>query len=157
MLIAYPTGDMSALLSVCPVHDTGSVVVAKGRTFVRWARVALFVAAVGLVGCAAEIAPAAQPPADYYYYPYTYYDGHIVYYVDGSWYYPYGNRWYYYRRVPPELAHRTGSLYRSPYHRAQAAPPAYRAAPPAYRAAPPAYRAAPPYGRGGGPPPGHHR
>jgi hypothetical protein len=103
--------------------------------------VVLVVAAAGLVGCAAEVAPAVAVPRDYYYYPYTYYDGHIVYYVNGSWYYPYGNRWYYYRQVPPDLARHTSSLryYRPPYYRAPAAPHDYRT---------PA-----PYGRGGGPPP----
>ncbi len=117
----------------------------------RWVTCLALVAAGSLTGCAAEVATAPVAPADYYYYPYTYYDGHIVYYVNGSWYYPYGNRWYYYRRVPPELAHRTGSLY---YYRAPYARP-YRYSTP-YRTPAP-YRPAP-YGRGGGPPPAHwHR
>jgi hypothetical protein len=117
----------------------------KGRVL-RWVSCLAFVAASSLSGCAAEVATAPVAPVDYYDYPYTYYDGHIVYYVNGSWYYPYGNRWYYYRRVPPELAHRNGSLY---YHRAPTARP-YRYSTPYRNPAP--YRP-PPYGRGGGPPP----
>jgi len=112
---------------------------------------ALIAATSGLSGCAAEVAtaPAAYVPDDYYDYPYTYYDGHIVYYVNGSWYYPYGNRWYYYSRVPPELAHRSGSFYynRGPYYRAAPYARPYRT--PNYPA--PYYHT--PYGRGGGPPP----
>jgi hypothetical protein len=95
------------------------------------------------MGCTAEVAAVpAAPVADYYDYPYTYYDGHIVYYVNGGWYYPYHDSWYYYRSVPPDLARRTGSLY---YYRG----PSYRAPPAPY--AHPYYPA--PYGRGGGPPP----
>jgi hypothetical protein len=115
---------------------------------------ALALAGATVSGCAAEVVPAPAAPVDYYYYPYTYYEGHIVYNVNGSWYYPYGNRWYYYRHVPPALAGRSGSLqyYRPPYYRATPyARPGYTA-PPAYR---PNYRA--PYGRGGGPVPYEHR
>jgi hypothetical protein len=87
------------------------------------------VAVSGVAGCRAEVEPAVAVPADYYAYPYTYYDGHIVYFVHGSWYYPYGNRWYHYRRVPSGLERRTGSLH---YYR-------------------------PPHGRGGGPRDVRHR
>jgi hypothetical protein len=97
----------------------------ESRSLVRKASIlTLVAAAAGLAGCVAEVAPAPVAPVDYYEYPYTYYDGHIVYFVHGSWYYPYGNRWYYYRRVPPGLSRRSGELH---YYHA-------------------------PYGRGGGPP-----
>ena len=128
------------------VHEkSGRPVRGWGRAVARWTGLlALVAATAGLSGCAAEVAtePAVAVPSDYYYYPYTYYDGHIVYFMNGSWYYPYGNRWYYYRHEPPELSSRTGSLryYRPPYYRAPAA-------------APPYYRTPSPYGRGGGPPP----
>jgi hypothetical protein len=79
-----------------------------------------------LAGCTAEVAAEAGP-ANYYAYPYTYYEGRPVYFVNGRWYYPAGNRWYYYRRVPPELARRRAYVH--PAH--------------------------PGYGRGGGPRPGH--
>jgi hypothetical protein len=119
----------------------GDVARAKrwGRAVVRYAAlVALIAASSALGGCAAEVATAPVPPRDYYYYPYTYYDGHIVYFVEGNWYYPYGNRWYVYRHVPPALASRHVYQYRGPYYRAPAARPYAR----------------PPYGHGSGP---HHR
>src|SRR5262245_57744862 len=92
------------------------------RWIVRGVAGLMFAAAVtGVAGCmaTAEVEPAVAVPDDYYVYPYTYYDGHIVYFVHGSWYYPSGNRWYHYRRVPPGLERRTGSLqyYREPYGR----------------------------------------
>src|SRR5437763_16617048 len=80
------------------------------RSLVRWAGVLVVVGAtVGLTSCVADVEPAVAVPADYYAYPYTYYDRHIVYHVNGSWYYPYANRWYQYRRVPPDLARRNDS------------------------------------------------
>jgi hypothetical protein len=93
---------------------------------------------LGPIACTAEVA-AVSPPRDYYYYPYTYYDGHIVYYIDGSWYYPNGGRWYSYRHAPAAL--QTSHYYRSPYYRAPASP----------------YYRTPPYGRGGGPRERHER
>jgi hypothetical protein len=113
-----------------------------GRRAARWAgRLLLAAGGTGLAGCVAEVAPAPVAPLNYYYYPYTYYDGHIVYHVAGNWYYPYGNQWYYYRRVPPGLAYHPGVVY-------QYRPPSYYRAPPVYRVAPP------PRGYGGGP---YHR
>ncbi len=91
----------------------------------RIAPLFIIAASAGLAGCAATVEPAVAVPVNYYEYPYTYYDGHVVYYVQGHWYYPHRDRWYHYRRVPPDLARRS-TYY---YHRA-------------------------PYGRGGGPPPG---
>jgi hypothetical protein len=111
-----------------------------GRAAMRWAGLALVAASSGAVGCVAEVAPAPVAPLDYYYYPYTYYDGHVVYYVQGNWYYPYGDRWYYYRHVPPGLVYRRAPVYqyRPPYY--------YYRAP---YARPPYYRV--PRGYGGGP------
>jgi hypothetical protein len=110
----------------------------------------LIAASSALTGCAAEVATAPVAPRDYYYYPYTYYDGHIVYFMEGNWYYPYGNRWYVYRHVPSGLVYRPGRMYQ--YHHA---PRYYRAAPyarPYYRGpAPRPYYAPPPRGHGGGP------
>ena len=110
------------------MHESRSLrVMPSLRSVAKWAGLfALICATAGVAGCTAEVGPAAYVPADYYAYPYTYYDGHVVYYVQGNWYYPYGNRWYTYRRVPPDLARQTGSLYyyRAPYGQYRA-PPAY--------------------------------
>jgi hypothetical protein len=111
-----------------------------GRALARWAaRLACLGLGAGVVGCVAEVAPAPVVPADYYFYPYTYYDGHIVYNMYGNWYYPYGNRWYYYRHVPPGLVYRQGAMYQyrpppsyyrgAPYYRAPYARPPYRVVP----------------------------
>src|SRR5689334_6982210 len=89
-----------------------------GRVIVRRAAVVVLIAASSaLTGCAAEVVTAPVAPSGYYYYPYTYYDGHIVYFVEGNWYYPYGNRWYVYRHVPPGLAYPYTYQYRGPYYR----------------------------------------
>jgi hypothetical protein len=59
-------------------------------------------------------------PENYAYYPHTYYDGQVTYYVDGRWYTRRGRDWVYFRDEPPELYE-----YRR-QHVVERASPAYR-------------------------------
>ena len=73
--------------------------------------------ALGCSGCGAAFYPDAvyvdAVPAHIETYPYTYYDGRLVYFVDGRWYYRSGPSWYYYRSEPLHLYEYRGSIHRA--------------------------------------------
>jgi len=136
----------------------------------RWFALLSVGLALSSGGCVATVGTgpyvAASVPADVYWYPYTYYEGNLVYFVGDYAYYNTGGHWYYYPHLPPALYDRRAAVIRE-YPYVRSAPPAYRpspyyrappvyGAPPAYRPpptyhAPPAYRTPPAYR----PPPGH--
>ncbi len=113
------------------------------------------VSAAALTACVVEPQPTyayayAGVPANIYLYPYTVYDGRIVYFYGGRSYFQSEGRWVYYTREPPALYHQRAYVQSAPpaYGRRYYAPPAYAPrpgyAPPAMRAPSPGVRSAPP-------------
>jgi hypothetical protein len=114
-------------------------------------RKAVFVAGLALTACVGSgYVEADVPPADIEVYPYTYYDGQVVYLVGDRWYTRHNDVWVYYRTEPTYLRDyrvhyqvRTGRPvyhYRRPYY---GAPPERRVAPVERREVPVERREAP--------------